>query len=372
MSTTIVFTIVCPAAIAFAIAFVATPLVRNLAVRLHALDAPGGRHGHTRDIPRLGGVGLLVAIVGGLTIAEAFGTGPLTLLASLGWPLSWAMLGLATIFVVGLIDDLRGLRPMTKLVGQLVAAGLALAGGYGFDAVTNPFTGGEIALGWFGLVASLGWIVLITNAFNLIDGLDGLAAGVACIACLTIAIVAAIEARPDAMLLAVVLGTALLAFLFFNFHPASIFLGDSGSLLIGYWLALLSMQGLQKGTTLIVVLVPILALGVPLLDTVVTIVRRGFTQGWATIFRGDAEHIHHRLLGLGLNHRAAVITLYAAALALGLVALMAMFTRGAANALLVACVAAATFIAVRKLGYRLRRSRDASTLRCDPPGTDGS
>lgn len=156
------------------------------------------------------------------------------------------------------------------------------------------------------------------------------------------------------MRLTAAFGGALLGFLAYNFHPASIFLGDTGSMLIGYWLAVLSLGGRQKGATAIVVLVPLLTLGLPILDMVVSIARRSVETGWASIVRADREHIHHRLLALGLDQRHAVLVLYAVATLFGIAALVCVFAHGWQKALLVVTVAAATFAGIRRLGYHER------------------
>jgi len=344
-------TLTLPALVAFAVALLITPLVRLLALRLGAVDATGPRRTHARSVPRLGGVALLAALVAAFVACRFASDAPLQVLTEHGWSLAWLALATAAMATIGIVDDVRGLGVGAKLAGQLLAAGLVTAGGYGFATVTNPLTGGLIELGAFGVVFSLGWILLITNAFNLIDGLDGLATGIGLIACVTIALVATAQGRPDVVVLAVVFGAALLGFLPHNFHPASIFLGDSGSLLIGFWLALLAMHGLQKGPTLIMVLVPVFALGVPLLDTGISIVRRYLVAGWAAVFRADKDHVHHRLLALGLTHRNAVLTLYVVATVFGGFAFLSMWISGPANAVLLMLVGAATFILVRKFGY---------------------
>lgn len=336
------------------LAVLITPAVRAAAVRLGAIDVGGGRHVHRGRVPRLGGVVLLVAGGGALLGAQALGIGVLDLLAARGWRLGWLAVGALVVLAIGMLDDLRGLAPVTKLAAQVFAALIAVAGGYGFAAVTNPFTGGVIWLGAWGVAGSLLWIVAITNAFNLIDGLDGLAAGTGLIAALTLFCIALVEQRPDAAVMAATLAGVLAGFLRFNFAPATIFLGDAGSLLLGYLLSLLAIQSLQKGPTAIVVLVPVLALGLPILEATVTVARRVLVAGIASLFRADQDHIHHRLLELGLTHRRAVLLLYGIAVAFGVLALLAISANGPGNAAIVAGVAAAAWIGIRRLGYRVR------------------
>lgn len=337
---------------AFVVAGALTPVARALARSLGAVDRPDDRRAHQGDIPTLGGLAVLLSLLATFVVAGWMAPSGLQTVFAFDWPLLAFGAGATVVAVVGAIDDIVGLNPRTKLIGQALAALIAVTAGFGFSAITHPISGGVVELGWFGWIASFVWIVAITNAFNLIDGLDGLAAGVGIIACATMALVSVIEARPDVMLLAIALGGALLGFLPYNFHPASIFLGDSGSLLIGYSLALLSVRGLQKGTTLVVVLVPFLTLGLPILDTLVTILRRYFVAGFAAVFRADREHLHHRLLALGFTHQRAVLVLYGAGLLFGLLALMIVTLHGPIKAILLALAALGTYVAIRKLGYR--------------------
>lgn len=338
------------------IALVVTPLVRLLALRIGVVDEPGGRRVHQGAVPRLGGVAVLVAGVGALVLARALGLEVFAVLLSYGWSLQWLLAGTLLMVAVGVADDVWGLGPAPKLAVEILAAFMALAGGYGFTAVTNPFTGGYIQLGTLGGLFTLLWVVGITNAFNLIDGLDGLAAGTGLIASVTLLVVSLIEGRPDATLLAATVAGALAGFLYFNFSPASIFLGDSGSLLLGYLLAVVSVQSLQKGATTVVIIAPILALGLPILDTLLAVARRFLVSGFASIFRADQEHIHHRLVDMGMTQRRAVLVLYAVCVALGLMAFLAVTVRGLGKGVVVGVLALATYVAVRKLGYPLHRS----------------
>jgi UDP-GlcNAc:undecaprenyl-phosphate GlcNAc-1-phosphate transferase len=336
---------------AFAVAV--TPFVRQLALRLDVVDHPGDRRLHVVRTPTLGGVALTASALATLFVLQALSGSAALLLREHGWNLQALLLGTLVILVIGVADDARGLSASVKLLGQVTAGAIAIAGGYGFSAVTNPFTGGYWEFGWFGNVLSLLWIIGITNAFNLIDGLDGLATGVALIAAATISLIALLQGRPDTALLAFVLVGVLAGFLCHNFPPASIFLGDSGALLLGYTLSLLSIQGLQKGTTAIVTLVPILALGLPIMDMLVTMWRRFLVAGVSAVFRADQEHMHHRLVSMGLTHRRAVLLLYAVCLLFAAFAFLSLVARGPGNAVLVGIVAVASYLGIRRLGYKL-------------------
>jgi len=339
-------------ALAAALAAAATPLVVRLALALGAVAEPGGRHLHAGRVPRLGGLAVLAGALGGLALLSAGGVELGALLAAYGWHSGWLLAGALTVAAVGAVDDVVGLGPLAKLGWQVLAGGMALAGGYGFHGVTNPLTGNALDFGWLGPLVTLVWVVGVTNAFNLIDGLDGLAAGVGLIASLTLVAVSLIEQRPDAALLASALGGALAGFLYFNFSPARVFLGDSGSLLLGYALAVLSIQSLQKGTTTVLITVPLLALGLPLMDTALAMLRRFVAAGAGAVLRADTAHIHHRLLGRGLSQRRAVLVLYGVCLVFSALAFLAVVARGKVDTFIVAAVVAATFLGVRWLRER--------------------
>ena len=297
---------------AFAIALIVvtalTPLVRWLAVGVGAVDAPSRRRVHERVIPRLGGVAIaiaffapLLALFGGETeVARMFFAEPLRIvgLAAGGLLLCGA----------GIIDDLRGMRALHKLLLQLAAATIAFACHYRIEAIALPLVG-HLDMGIFALPVTALWIAAIVNAINLIDGLDGLASGIAFFVCLVNFVVGLIHNDPLVMLLSASLGGAVLGFLLYNWNPASIFMGDSGSLFIGYVLATTALRGSAiKSSTTVAILVPLVALGLPIIDTLFAMLRRILER--RSIFAPDRGHIHHRLLAMGLNHRRAVLILY--------------------------------------------------------------
>jgi hypothetical protein len=193
------------------------------------------------------------------------------------------------------------------------------------------------------------WVVGVTNALNLIDGLDGLAGGVGLIVAATLSLISYSVGRPDVAMVAGILAGALVGFLYFNFNPATIFLGDSGSLFLGYALAVLAIESAHKGTTAVLVTAPILALGIPIMDTLLAVVRRLLVS--ASIMAPDRDHIHHRLVALGLSHRRAVLVLYAACVVLNVAAVITMRAATRDTALITVAVALVTFLGVRKLRY---------------------
>lgn len=295
------------------------PGVIRLAHRLGFVDRPGGRRVHGSDIPRVGGIGIFLGYVAGMGAATLL-AGRVTSLtdqAIYRWP--GVALGMGVIFLAGLGDDIFHFRAQAKLVFQVLAAALAIASGFRIESITVPLLG-TVDLGWLGPIATLAWILLVTNAINLIDGLDGLAGGLALIVTAMVAAVALTMDQFGVVISAMALAGALLGFLHYNFPPARIFMGDGGSQFVGYALAVISIRGSQKGATAVAILVPILALGLPILDVATTIGRRARREGGAgeraglgglltRVARPDREHLHHNLLDLGLSPRRATLLL---------------------------------------------------------------
>jgi UDP-GlcNAc:undecaprenyl-phosphate GlcNAc-1-phosphate transferase len=217
------------------------------------------------------------------------------------------ILGSSIIVALGIVDDIKQLSAKTKMAGQIVAAIVLVLFGFRIEWLTTP-TGGMMYLSWFSIPATIFWIVGITNTFNLIDGLDGLAAGVAAISSITMSIVAVLNGKNlVATILLLVVGSAL-GFLPYNFHPAKIFMGDTGSLFLGFVLSAISIHGTIKGATAIAIVIPVLAMGLPIFDTAVAIVRRA--KNGAPIMQPDRGHLHHRLLDMGFSQRQVVVILY--------------------------------------------------------------
>jgi UDP-GlcNAc:undecaprenyl-phosphate GlcNAc-1-phosphate transferase len=248
---------------------------------------------------------------------------------------------------LGLYDDLRGANAWQKFAVQFGVAGSLYWCGYRIEQVSLP--GGALELGLFALPITLVWIVGLINAMNLIDGLDGLAGGVALCAVLTNLVVSMVRGQPIMTLCMAALAGALIGFLFYNFNPASIFLGDTGSLFLGYVLAVSSIRTHQKSSAVVSLLVPLVALAVPIVDTALAMGRRALTG--RPMFSGDRDHIHHRLLGLGLSQRQAALVLYAASIVLGGIALALAFANDPAVAWILVALSIAGFIALRRLGF---------------------
>jgi UDP-GlcNAc:undecaprenyl-phosphate GlcNAc-1-phosphate transferase len=330
-----------------------TPAVRRLAHSVGAIDrALSSRRVHTGPIPRLGGVAIVLAfylpLVGLLlfdgAIAQAFKADRRLVIG--------LFVGGLAIVGLGLYDDLRGANAWKKFVVQFGVAGLMYALGFRIQDISLPF-GGELHLGWAGLPVTLLWIVGIVNAMNLIDGLDGLAGGVAFFAVLTCFAISYFRGQELLIVFTAALGGAILGFLIYNFNPATIFMGDTGSMFLGFVLAVTSMRSSQKGATTVAVLVPIVALGLPLMDTALAFARR-LVRGQSP-FAADKDHIHHRLLRLGFSQRSATLLLYGFCIALGLAAFSMTLTRGRETGIILGVLVVVVAVFVRWLGYGAMR-----------------
>lgn len=334
--------------VAMFVAAVTTPLVAQWAHKNQWFDLPiEARKVHTRAIPRIGGLAVFIAFFAPL-VGLAIYTNRISGLLYTDATMFYALCcGAAGILALGVFDDLKGADAKTKLVVQAGVAAMMWWAGFRVDLLGNPF-GATIELGVLSLPLTMLWMVGIINALNLIDGLDGLAAGIALFAAVVLFGVAFTD---NAVLLCVMmaaLGGSLVGFLFFNFNPARIFLGDSGSMFLGFILASVSVWTQRKGATAVALIIPVMALGLPILDTVLSFVRRVARK--QNPFQADREHVHHRLLALGLSHRNAVFTMYTVSAIFGLGALALLDNDTTHRAIVLSTVAAAVFILVRKIG----------------------
>ena len=285
-----------------------TPPVRLLAFRVGAVAHPGGRHVHQKSIARLGGlaicIGFFVALGAVLRVdsvaAAAFGEARVRVIG--------LCVGGAAMCAFGVVDDARGIRALYKLFAQVAVAVFSYGCGLRIMVVHVPLLT-DIDTGPMGLPITVLWIVGIINAINLIDGLDGLAAGVVFFAATTNLVVSCVNGVTMVSVLSGAVAGTMLGFLLYNFNPARIFMGDSGSYFLGYVLAATALLGAQKAPTAVSLAVPVMALGVPIFDTLFAMVRRLLEQ--RSVFSPDRGHIHHRLLDMGLTHRRAVIIIYA-------------------------------------------------------------
>ena len=297
----------------FAIAFVATPIVKGFAQKVGAIDSPGeARRIHDHPIPRMGGLAIFLGFLFSVV-----------LFAEITPPVQGILIGAVIIVATGAVDDIVSLKYWVKLIAQLVAAVVAVAHGVVIEGLMNPnvFSANEtLFIGILSIPVTVIWIVGVTNAVNLIDGLDGLACGVSTISTLTMLAVALMVAEPNVAIILACLTGACIGFIPYNLNPAKIFMGDTGALLLGYLLATVSILGLFKFYAVMTFLVPVLALALPLFDTLFAIIRR--------LLRGqnpmtpDRGHLHHRLIDHGLSQKQAVAVLYSLSAMLGLTAVV--------------------------------------------------
>ena len=297
--------------IAFVVSFALTPVVKILAQKVGAMDVPGeARRVHDHPIPRMGGLAIFLGFIVSML-----------LFVDITQEVRGILLGSIIIVITGVIDDIISLRAWTKFLIQILSAVIAVLHGVVINVVSNPnvFSSQEaIVLGWLAIPLTVLWIVGITNSVNLIDGLDGLAVGVSTISCVTILVVALLVSEPNVALIVAALAGACIGFMPYNLNPARIFMGDTGSLLLGYVLATVSVLGLFKFYAIVTFVVPVLALAVS--DTLFAFCRR-ILHGQSP-FHADRGHFHHKLMDLGLNQKQAVAILYAISATLGLAAVV--------------------------------------------------
>src|SRR2546423_7058640 len=329
-----------------------TPVVRRLAQRLGWVDAPAdGRRLHETPTPRLGGVAIFFSVALALAWLPFVGN-LVTESLKEHWSDAVAVLASSTlVFLFGVFDDLFGAKARWKFVAQAAAGLLFYALGGHIEAVTVPFVGSFAVPPVLSLVFTLVWVVGVSNAFNLIDGLDGLATGASLFAALVVLAVALLTGRPLVAVISLALAGALIGFLRYNFNPASIFLGDSGSLFIGFLLAALSVAGSQKASTAVAVAIPLMAFALPVIDTCFAIARRFI--GGGPLFEGDREHIHHKLLERGWSQRRVAFVLYGACALFGMLALLFMSDggEGKLTGLLLLVTGAAVVLIAGRLRY---------------------
>ena len=333
--------------LALAVAFAATPAVKMLAIRIKAVDVPrDSRRMHKTPIPRLGGLAIFLGFLVSILI---FGrTGP---------QMAAILVGAILLVALGMVDDVVALKPGIKFLGQIVAALIPTLAGVVITRFTNPFSaGGYFNLGIFSIPVTILWIVGITNAVNLIDGLDGLACGVSAIATVTMFVIAVLYSEYQIALMMAALAGACLGFLPYNMNPAKIFMGDTGSLFLGYILAVTSIQGLFKFYAVISFAVPFILLGLPIFDTAFAIIRR-LAHGQSPL-QADRGHVHHRLIDLGFDQKQSVAILYAFSAVLGLTAVLLATTNEAKLVILALAVLICFFLGMSLMTMEKRHQKE--------------
>ena len=342
-----------------------TPLVMEFAKSVGAIDKPNERKVHSTPIPRLGGVAIFVSVFMSLIAFFVLDRGLIINTWIAGKEGIFLFGSLALVLALGIWDDIRSLRPAQKFLGQLLLGVLMYFAGFSVTKVSSVFGVGFLNVGLLDFPITILWIVGVTNAINLIDGLDGLAAGVALIASMTMLPIALMQGDIGSAILIFLLAGSLLGFLRYNFNPAKIFLGDSGSLFLGFMLAVLSVKSFTKITTGFALVLPILALGLPILDTLLSMVRRVLrsaispssiaekhTGKFSSMFQPDRSHIHHKLISKGLSHRNAVLVLYLVSCGLGLAAFAITIVNNITASIILILVGTAIIAGIRRLQYK--------------------
>ncbi|MFY9554631.1 MAG: MraY family glycosyltransferase [Blastocatellia bacterium] len=330
------------------LSFLLTRKIRNIAnSRGWACTLPSSRHIHSNLIPRLGGIGIFIAFTVFALVLLLVPSLP-GMEGTLRRRTILYILGPATlVFLLGLYDDFRPVKPPIKFAVQALAGALLFFGGFGVFQL--PLLFGSYTFGWLALPLTMLWVVWITNAFNLLDGVDGLAAGSALFSTLTVFVVSVVGGNFLVSALTLALAGAILGFLRFNFNPATIFLGDCGSLFIGFMLSALALAGAQKTPTLIAIAIPVVSFGLPVLETVLSVMRR-FLSG-QPLFTADRGHIHHKLLERGFSQRQVVLILYSVSAVCGLLSLFLLYPSGSLVGIVLFVIGAGIWVGVQHLGY---------------------
>ena len=332
------------------LSFVFTRYVRDLATQKGWLAPPGQeRHLHSRPLPRLGGVAIFLAFVVCIGLAWLLSLSYPNLDLGLG---ARSLLSILVpgfiIFLLGVYDDIHPVGPYVKFSVEAIAG--AILFGFGLRILDLPVLFGHHHFPVFiSFFLTILWVLAITNAFNLIDGLDGLAAGSALFSTLVVFVVALLGNTHLVSVLTIALAGAILGFLRFNFNPATIFLGDCGSLFIGFMLSALALRGAQKSPTIVAVAIPVVSFGLPILETTLSILRRFI--GGRPVFTADREHIHHKLLAQGFSHRQVVIVLYGVSALFAMLSLFLLWPTGSTLGLVLLVLGTGIWLGVQRLGY---------------------
>jgi len=337
--------------LALAITAILTPIVRDFAIRRKLAHAPrAARDMHATPIPRIGGIAIAIGFMVPLVALFVLDTGISNFIQRDPEWLSYVIAlggGSLAIVAVGLYDDLKNANAYQKLAVQILVAGFVWGLGARIDVI--GLFGIRIETGILSLPITILWILVVINAMNLIDGLDGLASGVAFMAILPNLILAIYNQNVVMMVLMAALGGAILGFLIYNFRPASIFMGDTGSMFLGFVLATGAVLDNVKASATVSMIAPVLALGLPIMDTLLAVFRR--SMAGTPLFHADNDHVHHRLLKRGMSHRQAVLVLYGVSFLLAAAALGSVFMRGKLLALLMLALVFGLGVFIRRLGY---------------------
>ncbi len=345
----------CACLLALVVGLLMTRVAKIVALKLGVVDKPDARKVHQGLMPRMGGLGIYSGFMAGAVFYVCSHPN----IAFTGDVLG-LLLSATIVFITGVVDDIKSIRPTTKLLGQLVAALVFVGFGGYVKFFSNPFGGDIIFLDYMGIPVTIIWLVGISNAVNLIDGLDGLAAGVSIISACTMAVVSLSHGYYMPAALLFVLAAATLGFLRYNFSPATIFMGDSGSLTLGFVLGAIAIMGFAKGATIVALVIPVLILAIPIFDTFFAIVRRLIEH--KPVFQPDKGHLHHRLLAMGLSHKQTVLIIYAITMFMGCIAILTALLPPWMTVLLVAAALLVLFAGAHHLGILRIGGADKSAV----------
>ena len=339
----------------FVISYVLTPLMVKISSIKGWVDHPSEeRKIHEKPTPTLGGVPIFLAIYIPLLLLYYWPNAQGDLIRERSVQLMGLLIGILMMLLLGIYDDRKGAGHRLKFSVQIIAAVVIYYFGFQIKILSLPF-GGHIDLWYFALPFTILWVVGITNAINLIDGIDGLAAGVSLFVAGTIFLVSLAFERSFTSAISITLAGALLGFLRYNFFPAKIFMGDSGSLMVGFIISAISIRGSYKSATMVALLIPILALGVPIMDTLLAIWRRLWAR--KPVFSGDRDHIHHRLIEKGLSQSKAALLLYGLTAFFGAMAFLITFGNSQDIALILLAFGIVSVIVIQRLGYFTRNGK---------------
>lgn len=333
--------------VSFLFVLATTPILIKVGIKYGFVDKVNQRKIHIRAIPRIGGIGIAAGTLFPLFLLYFYDNFvSQTLFGSMENTIVIIFGGLS-ISLLGLYDDILGASAKFKLLVQVVLSVIAIYCGFSINAMSTPW--GVINLGWVGHIITVLWIVGIINAFNLIDGMDGLSSGVSFFACITIMSLSIVNGYMFVALVSAALAGSVVGFLVYNFNPAKIFMGDAGSMFIGYLLAVLSLKNQSKGHTIVSLLVPIIAMGLPILDTSLAFLRRLLRN--QSVFSADKQHIHHILLSKGITQRKVVLILYGVSIVFTMLAMLLIFQKDIEAFLVIIVFSIVIFVIVSKLGY---------------------
>ena len=340
--------------LAFIVSFMATPYTIKIANKIGAVDIPRDkRRMHTKKMPKFGGpaviLGFIISMIYLIIVMSIEGSLDLFAEQEYGKKLLGVLLGIGVIFITGVLDDIKTLKPWQELLGQLIAAIIVVAFGTKIEHLTIPFLYGIGLNEVFSTIITILWIVGVTNAINLIDGLDGLSSGISLISCISLLIIFLLNESPIiATVIVTAISGALVGFLPYNFSPAKTFIGDVGTNFLGFMLAVVSILGVAKTYTIAVIVLPVIVLGLPIFDVIFAIIRRlAKGKSLKAVFKPDKGHLHHRLVEKGFSQKQAVLILYGMSASLGMFAII-LFDSGIWKALSFLLM----IIAAVAIGYR--------------------